>query len=188
MKRAWYIGLTLNVLLAVTLLGAGTWYFTRPATVVTEVNTVSTATKATVARPIVKAPTLTSTEVIQFTNDYRATKGLAPLVENELLNQSACAKAQHMVDNNYWAHDAPDGTTPWYFFQQAGYVYDKAGENLGNGYTTSSAVVNGWINSPSHELNLSGPYTETGICIKTDVALLFKKSTILTVAHYGTPY
>lgn len=185
MKRAWYIGLTLNVLLAVTLLGAGTWYFTRPATVVTEVNTVSTATKATVARPIVKAPTLTSTEVIQFTNDYRATKGLAPLVENELLNQSACAKAQHMVDNNYWAHIAPDGTQPWYFMDQAGYVYAEAGENLAYGYASSFVTVYGWENSPEHEKNLSGNYTETGVCVKTDITFQGKLNTTLVVAHYG---
>lgn len=184
--RAWYIGLSVNVLLALTLISGGAWYFTRPTVAETPVRTPTKT--ATVAKPVVQAPKITVADIIKLTNDYRATKGLQPLIENPLLDESACAKAQHMIDNKYWAHVSPDGIQPWYFFEQAGYVYDKAGENLAHGYSTSYVIVDGWIHSPTHEENLVGPYNETGICIKTDIAYQYKKSTTLVVAHYGTPY
>ena len=131
--------------------------------------------------------TLDSQEIIKLTNDYRATKGLAPLIENELLNNSACAKAQHMVDNNYWSHVSPDGIQPWYYFDQAGYLYDGAGENQAFGYPSDTSVIDGLIKSPTHEENLVGDYTETGVCVLMNVDFQGKRGTNVIVVHYGRP-
>lgn len=184
-SREWYIGLSINVLLGLSLLGGSLWYFNRPQAEAKQVNTGYTPQ---VVKPVVKEASLNATEIIQLTNDYRATKGLQPLVENELLDRSACAKAQHMIDNNYWAHVAPDGTLPWYFFEQAGYPYDHAGENLAYGYTTTLGLITGWGKSPLHEKNLVGEYTETGVCIKPGLRYQGQINTTLVVAHYGTTY
>ena len=51
-------------------------------------------------------------ELLKLTNQKRAEKRLAPLQLNDQLSHAAAAKAQHMFANNYWAHVAPDGTTP----------------------------------------------------------------------------
>ncbi|NCU41075.1 CAP domain-containing protein [Candidatus Saccharibacteria bacterium] len=124
-------------------------------------------------------------DVISKTNEYRVYKGLTPLSENALLTQSACAKAQHMIDNDYWAHIAPDGTEPWYWINQTGYIYSRAGENLAYGQRTSAKVSAGWINSTTHRENILGDFTEVGVCV------MYGKyqgdSNSLTVAHYGKP-
>ncbi len=120
-------------------------------------------------------------EIIRLTNEYRATKGLSSLVENEKLNQSACLKAQDMIENDYFEHVSPNGIDPWYWFNQVEYTYRNAGENLAYQYRFSDDIVNGWIDSPTHEANLSGDYTEIGACVK------FLQTKEIAVAHYATP-
>ena len=125
-------------------------------------------------------------EIISMTNAYRQTKSLPPLHESELLDASACHKADDMVARDYWSHDAPDGTKPWVFFQKVGYGYQKAGENLAYGFTSARSTVDGWINSPTHEANLAGDYTELGICVRGPVQYQGGEHYVI-VAHYGTP-
>jgi len=132
-----------------------------------------------------KPVTLNKQHIYELINAERANAGLAPLATNTLLENSACAKAQHMVDNNYWSHDAPDGTTPWYFFEQAGYSINKAGENLAYGYKSSFSVVYVWEHSPEHEKNLSGDYAEVGVCTLKNQTYQGGTNSII-VAHYGT--
>ncbi len=118
-------------------------------------------------------------------NGSRSANGLGVFTLNGQLNNSAQAKAQHMADNNYWAHVAPDGTQPWYFFEAAGYSYRKAGENLAYGFSTSYGANDGWMNSPSHRANILGDYAEVGYGIVNSPNFQGGENTIV-VAHYGT--
>ncbi len=118
-------------------------------------------------------------------NASRASNGLGAFSLNGQLNNSAQAKAQHMADNNYWAHVAPDGTQPWYFFEAAGYSYQKAGENLAYGFSTSYGANDGWMNSPSHRANILGDYVDVGYGIINSPSFQGGENTIV-VAHYGT--
>lgn len=93
-------------------------------------------------------------ELHSISNAQRTNNGIAPLSLNGQLNQAALAKAQHMFANNYWAHNAPDGTTPWSFISNAGFTYSIAGENLAKNFSTSAGVVDGWMNSPGHRDNI----------------------------------
>ena len=137
-------------------------------------------------KPLVVQNPINSTDIISLTNEYRVAKGLEPLVENDTLHNSACAKARHMIDGNYWSHNAPDGTEPWHFFTEAGYpLSGHTGENLAMAYFSSKNVVDGWISSPTHEVNLSGGYVDTGVCVKTGISYQGKTNTNLVVAHYG---
>lgn len=131
------------------------------------------------------ATSMSQSGLLQATNNYRAQNGLGPLLLNGQLNSSSQAKAQHMVDNNYWAHTAPDGTEPWFFFGQAGYNYTTAGENLAYGFTTSEAVVDGWINSPSHRANIVGSYADVGFGYVNGASYQGGNNTVV-VAHYGS--
>jgi len=67
---------------------------------------------------------------IDLINKERANEGIEPLSRNQLLTNSATAKACDLRDKNYWAHIAPDGTQPWELFIDEGYFYTYAGENL----------------------------------------------------------
>ena len=128
---------------------------------------------------------MSRTDLLNATNAFRAQNGLGPLNLDSRLNTSSQNKAQHMVDNNYWAHDAPDGTTPWYFFNQAGYSYSKAGENLAYGFNTSQDAVNGWIASPGHRANMLGDYVDVGFGFVDGPNYQGGPNTVV-VAHYGS--
>ena len=105
---------------------------------------------------------------------------------NEKLNQAALAKAQHMFSEQYWAHSAPDGTQPWVFIKNAGYVYKYAGENLARDFDTTDEMVKAWMNSPTHKENIINPnFTEIGLAVVNGTLNGF--STTLVVQMFGAP-
>ena len=102
--------------------------------------------------------------VVKLTNDERSDLSKAPLRRNVTLDAAAQMKANHMARNEYFSHYAPDGTSPWYWFNQAGYTYAHAGENLAIHFTDSTEVVDAWMNSPTHRENIvNGNFTEIGV-------------------------
>lgn len=131
------------------------------------------------------ATNVSISNLLSATNSYRAQNGLGPLNLQGQLNSSAQSKAQHMINNNYWSHVAPDGTQPWYFFTQAGYNYSSAGENLAYGFDSSQGVVDAWMNSPSHRANVLGSYADVGFGIANGESYQGNQNTVI-VAHYGT--
>lgn len=124
--------------------------------------------------------------LLSGTNTARSAHGLGGFALNSQLNNSAQAKAQHMANNNYWAHVAPDGTQPWYFFNQAGYGYVRAGENLAYGFMTSQATIDGWMNSPTHRDNILGQYDDVGFGIVNTPDYQSGGEQTIVVAHYGS--
>lgn len=103
-------------------------------------------------------------EVVRLTNEKRAASGLAPLTLNQTLSSAAYTKGRDMIDRDYWAHIAPDGTQPWKFFNDFGYRYKYAGENLARDFSSANAAVEAWMGSPTHRENILNPkYKEIGI-------------------------
>lgn len=124
-------------------------------------------------------------ELLQFTNKERVKDGLPTLQLNDELSQAAKLKAQDMFAKNYWAHNATDGTTPWYFIEKAGYTYVYAGENLAKGFTTSQDTVAAWMESPTHRENmLSENYSDIGFAIEKGT--LQGEETVLVVEMFGS--
>ncbi len=122
------------------------------------------------------------------TNSERSSNGLSSLTLNSKLNSSAQSKANDMVSKDYWAHNTPSGQEPWVFFDSAGYVYQKAGENLAYGFSTSSSTIVGWMNSASHRANiLDEAYTEVGFGFANSENFVGTGQETIVVAHYGTP-
>jgi len=126
-----------------------------------------------------------STErLITLTNIERSKQGLTPLVQNPQLSRAALQKAGDMFAKNYWAHNSPDGTTPWYFIREAGYNYTYAGENLARGFETAEEVVKAWMVSPKHRANvLSENFNEVGFAVKK--GRLNGEETVLIVETFG---
>lgn len=124
--------------------------------------------------------------LLSGTNAARSANGLTPLSLHSQLNSSAQAKAQDMANKDYWAHVSPDGTEPWYFFDQAGYSYVRAGENLAYGFMTSQGVIDGWMNSASHRANVLGDYYDVGFGIVNTPNYQGSGEQTIVVAHYGT--
>ncbi len=132
------------------------------------------------------ATSLNTEELLKETNDYRARNNLPPLKLSDNLDRGAQAKAENMVANNYWSHVAPDGTTPWYFFQKVGYQYMNAGENLAYGFSTSDQVVTAWMNSLEHRQNILGKYQDVGFGYANGAHYQNGNNTVI-VAFYGQP-
>lgn len=126
--------------------------------------------------------------LLASTNQHRATSGRAALTLNSSLNSSAQAKANDMVNKNYWSHTTPSGQEPWVFIDNAGYAYAKAGENLAYGFTTAADAVVGWMNSPTHKANmLDGSFSEVGFGFANSANFNGDGQQTVIVAHYGQP-
>ena len=124
--------------------------------------------------------------VIDLTNDEREDQSLTPLRRSSTLDAAAKLKAQHMAQNEYFSHFSPDGVSPWYWFDQSGYVYAHAGENLAIYFTDSTEVVEAWMQSPTHRENIvSGKYTEIGV--GTAKGSYEGYDTVYVVQLFGTP-
>lgn len=123
-------------------------------------------------------------ELLNYTNQNRAVKGLPRLSDDPQLDRAAANKAKDMFAKNYWAHDAPDGTTPWFFITQAGYSYVYAGENLARGFNSSKDVVDAWMASPDHRANILSPnYKDVGFAVMH--GNLSGEETFLVVQEFG---
>lgn len=132
------------------------------------------------------ASNITPEQVVELTNQKRLESGLTPLTINSQLNEAAQRKAGDMFAFNYWAHNSPSGRTPWAFFQEVGYKYLYAGENLARDFMNSSSVVEAWMNSPTHRDNvLNGNYKEIGLAVVNGT--LDGVETTLVVQMFGTP-
>lgn len=131
-----------------------------------------------------KIHALSASQLIALTNSQRTANGLPVLSYDDKLAASANTKAQHMIALGYWAHNAPDGTTPWVFVRNAGYVYTAVGENLAKDFSSDQAIVNAWMGSATHRANiLNAKYHDIGIAVVD--GLVDGKQTVIIVAHYG---
>ena len=129
---------------------------------------------------------LSSTSLIKLTNQEREALGFGPLTENSQLNKAAFLKAQDMIAQDYFAHQSPEGKSPWYWIKSANYDCQYAGENLAIGFLDSEEVYQAWNNSPSHKANLFNPnYQDIGITVlKGDFQ---GNETYVVVQLFGSP-
>lgn len=124
--------------------------------------------------------------IVTDTNEERAARERPPLRRSEVLDRAATMKAQHMANNEYFAHFSPDGVSPWHWFDQAGYDFVHAGENLAVYFTDSSEIVDAWMNSPLHRANiLDRDYQEIGIGVAEGEFEGYE--TVYVVQLFGTP-
>lgn len=124
--------------------------------------------------------------VVDLTNDERQQLQAPDLRRNATLDQAAKLKAEHMAKNGYFSHYSPDGVSPWHWFDEAGYSYAHAGENLAIHFTDSSEVVDAWMKSPRHRDNIvNANYTEIGV--GTAKGTYEGYDTVYVVQLFGTP-
>jgi len=129
---------------------------------------------------------LSSTALIELTNQGREVLGYGPLAENLQLDKAAFLKAQDMMAQDYFSHQSPSGKSPWYWIKSTNYDYQYAGENLAIGFLDSEEVYRAWYDSPSHKANLFNPnYEDIGIAVlKGDFQ---GNETYVVVQLFGSP-
>ena len=111
-------------------------------------------------------------EVIQLTNQHRATLGLSALASSPTLTASAVWKSGHMARYDYpLSHDDaafPPLEVPRLWSTRVlncDYPNNAGiGENIARGYPSAQAVMTGWLNSSGHRRNIEDPsYQAIGV-------------------------
>ena len=93
-------------------------------------------------------------KAIDLTNQFRQSHGLPALTSNWELSRVARLKAEDMRDKNYTVHNSPTFGPPFDMIHAFGITFQTAAENIAGGQATSEAVVNAWMNHPSHRDNM----------------------------------
>ena len=91
-------------------------------------------------------------------NNVRNANGVENLCYNETLAQIADIRAKDMIERNYFGHYTPEKTTVFNLMNDWGIKAKYRGENLAISnppdYVTPEKVVNAWMESGNHKLNL----------------------------------
>ncbi|HET9525504.1 MAG TPA: CvpA family protein [Pyrinomonadaceae bacterium] len=94
--------------------------------------------------------------MLELVNRERAAAGLRPLVADTELTEVARRHSADMFARGYFAHDTPEGLTPFDRMRQSNVQFLTAGENLALAPTLQVAHT-GLMNSPGHRDNILRP-------------------------------
>ncbi len=137
-------------------------------------------------RKTVLGANVTADVLVDLTNESRLALGDNPLSRNDLLDKAATLKGDDMATYGYFSHNSPTGVTPWHWFQQVGYNFLYAGENLAINFTDATEVRDAWLASPTHRANLLDKrFREIGMA--TISGMYQNEPTIYVVQLFGTP-
>lgn len=93
-------------------------------------------------------------EFVSLLNVHRQGVGCEPLTWNPAVAAVAQAHSEDMVARSYFAHQNPEGESPFDRLQSAGVSYSSAAENIAYGFPDGAAVLDGWLDSPGHRANI----------------------------------
>ncbi|MEQ9318063.1 MAG: CAP domain-containing protein, partial [Polyangiaceae bacterium] len=105
-------------------------------------------------------------EVLRLTNLRRAQGSICgnqslapapPVGAHPQLRAAARGHADDMARRDYFDHHSPEGTGPMQRAIAAGYQGGFVGENIAAGQRSPAEVVQAWIDSPGHCVNLMDP-------------------------------
>lgn len=94
--------------------------------------------------------------MLELVNNERVSRGLQPLAPDPELTEVARRHSADMFARGYFAHDTPEGLTPFDRMSEANVRFLAAGENLALAPTLSIAHT-GLMNSPGHRANILRP-------------------------------
>jgi uncharacterized protein YkwD len=95
-------------------------------------------------------------EIMERINTHRITLGLSALADHNMVKAVASTHTDYMIEVDNVSHDN--------FFQRKQSLQTNASanlvsENVAYGFSSAEAVVNAWLNSPSHRANIEGDFT-----------------------------
>jgi uncharacterized protein YkwD len=100
---------------------------------------------------------------------YRRFAAARPLSWSNALGTAAQGHSKAMANDNYFAHQDPDGDTPADRARVAGYRGRQIGENIAAGQGSPTQAMQSWLASPGHCANLMNPmFTQVGAAYATN--------------------
>ncbi len=104
-------------------------------------------------------------EMLKLVNQERIAEGLAPLEADPELTEVARRHSADMFSRGYFAHNTPDGKSPFDRIRESEIRFRTAGENLALAPSVQIAHT-GLMNSPGHRANiLQSKFGRVGIGI-----------------------
>lgn len=92
-------------------------------------------------------------QMLDLVNAERAKSSLPALCYNDKLIAAAQVHSDDMVTNNFFSHTGSDGTSPWDRFNNVGYSWNAAAENIAIS-SSIQAAHDQWMNSDGHRANI----------------------------------
>jgi uncharacterized protein YkwD len=110
--------------------------------------------------------------------------GPAPAVLwNDRLAAAAAGHAQDMAEQDYFAHEGRDGRGAAQRVSAEGYDWRTVGENIAAGQRSIAQVVDGWIDSDSHCVNMMDPdFREIGMACAANAGSTYGRYWVLDLA------
>jgi len=169
---------------------------TTTTTVRPTTTTVAPTTTTTTLRPTTTVATTTATvapttttlspsagfdaraweaEILRLTNVERQSAGLNPVTACGRLARAALLHSNRMLEGQFFGHDDPGtGTKIADRIRSTGYLDSANGwrvaENIAMGYSSASATMIGWMNSPGHRTNILNPeFTHLGVGVSIGI-------------------
>lgn len=95
-------------------------------------------------------------EIMELINAYRIENGLNALSNHGLIKSQTYSHSDYMAETDNISH--------LNFYSRKNFLVNNAGanivtENVAYGYSSAETVVNAWINSEGHRINMLGDYT-----------------------------
>ncbi|MFY9641390.1 MAG: CAP domain-containing protein [Rhodomicrobium sp.] len=100
---------------------------------------------------------LDANAALRLINDYRSTKGLAPLSLDPQAAAAAEVLVKDMAKHDHMSHVGPNGQNVGQRLLAAGYSYGLAAENVGVGQPSAEEAIEGWKKSPANSRNMLLP-------------------------------
>ena len=117
--------------------------------------------------------TVNKATLLQLVNDVRQTgctcgstvmPPVAAVTWHDQLATAAFNHSNEMNSNNYFGHPGLSGSTAGDRIAGAGYAWKTYGENIAKGYLNEQAVMDGWLKSEGHCMNImSSLFREMGV-------------------------
>lgn len=112
-------------------------------------------------------------DVLDLVNEARAAgancggvtfRPVEELTMNGALRCAARVHSEDMATRGFFDHVNPDGADPGSRVQSAGFRFTLAGENIAAGHGSPEEVMQGWMASPGHCMNIMEPgFTHMGV-------------------------
>lgn len=112
-------------------------------------------------------------------NRLRQAVGCPALQPSNELRLAAERHSEDMASSGSLSHTGSNGTDFVQRAKAANYAYTPSGETIAAGYTTSSAVITGWMNSPGHRDILTN-------CANNDIGVGVHVNPNSTYRYYWT--
>lgn len=107
-------------------------------------------------------------EIVQLVNEEREKVGLNPLEYDDDLSYAATRRSAENAYYDNFSHTRPNGTSCLTIFAEYNMYYHRAGENIAMRQKTPKEVMEDWMESPGHRMNILGKYTRIGIGVASD--------------------